>query len=731
MESDWRSNNYELQEYPDNNCIQLNKFTKTIIVILALTLIFSIKSSKKIINQTPQENPSGISNEINKINTISNDEIIKAKDSFHQLIYKDIIEINRNINMPYNLFIPENIPENDKIPLVIYINNADMVGKETKLFLSSIGSYIWATDTWQNNHKCFVLVPAFNELLMVNLDEYIKSIYLNITVRLIAFIKMKYNKIDENRVYIAGQGMGGTVSMYLISNYPYIFSAGLIIGGNWKLDELHGIVNSTFTYVSSLEDKNSYKGQREVKNYLNSNDIKINFGSINNINCEENNNLINMYIYNMYNLGYRHNFITFINTKNNYTYVFELNSILEWLFSQKMKSYDEYYKTKDGRLIQTKFCSQADKNNICIKCIDGYFLSKDKSACTLDKNCEKGDKNTGLCIQCIDKFYFDVKKKKCFSNEDNFDFKFCKQVNEGICTLCEKYYFLDLNHKCTTTENCENSQNSKCIKCITNFFLGLDHKCTNVENCIYSSGGECKECLDGFYYDKINKTCTKWKNNFLKNCKSNSAFDHKICEACKDNYYLNRKKNLCLPNTEKNKFYKCQVSNDNGEECAFCVKDYFIGRLDKKCSLIQGCLKSLDEGVCLKCDKDFCLDNNGYCVDNYEIKEINKKYIYRCSELNKNGDECLKCEKKELEINNDGLCYDKIHCKKFEKGICIKCQKENPDGYYSYCLNKEFGCIDSFHKNCLRCDNILNLDECTQCDIGYELDKEGNCVKYQ
>ena len=113
------------------------------------------------------------------------------------------------------------------------------------------------------------------------------------------------------------------------------------------------------------------------------------------------------------------------------------------------------------------------------------------------------------------------------------------------------------------------------------------------------------------------------------------------------------------------------------------------------------------------------------------IKEINKKYIYRCSELNKNGDECLKCEKKELEINNDGLCYDKIHCKKFEKGICIKCQKENPDGYYSYCLNKEFGCIDSFHKNCLRCDNILNLDECTQCDIGYELDKEGNCVKYQ
>ena len=729
MESDWRSNNYELQEYPDNNYIKLNKFTKMIIIILDITLIFSIKSSNKIINQTPIENPNYIPNEISKITTIKNDEIIKAKESFQQFIYKDNIETNRNI--PYNLFIPENMPKTAKIPLVIFISHADMVGKETKSFLSSMGSYIWATDTWQDNHKCFVLVPAFNELLMVNLDEYIKSIYLDITIRLIAFIKTKYNKIDENRVYITGQGMGGTVTMYLISNYPYIFSAGLIIGGNWKLDELHGIVNSTFTYISSLEDKNSCEGQREVKNYLNSNDIKINFGSINNIKYEDNNNLINIYIYNMYNLGYRHNFITFINTKYKYNYVFEFNSILEWLFSQKMKSYDEYYKAKDGRLIQTKFCSHADINNNCIKCIDGYFLSKDKSSCTLDKNCENGDKNTGLCIQCIDKFYFDLKKKKCFSNEDNFDFKFCKQVNEGICTLCEKYYFLDLNHKCSSTENCENSQNGKCIKCITNFFLGLDHKCTNVENCIYSNGGECQECLDGFYYDKINKKCTKWNNKFLKNCKSNSAFNEKICEACKDNYYLNRKKNLCLPNTEKNKFYKCQVSNDNGDECVFCVKDYFIGRLDKKCSLIQGCLKSLDEGFCLKCDKDFCLDNNGYCVDNYEIKEIDKKYIYRCSVLNKNGEGCLKCEKKELEINNDGLCYDKIHCEKFEKGKCIKCQKENPNGYYSYCLNKEFGCIDSFHKNCLRCDNVLNLDECTQCDIGYELDKEGNCVKYQ
>ena len=728
MESEWRSNNYELQEYPDNNCIKLNKFTKIIIVILTITFIFSFKSSNKNNNLSTKE---GINNneKYKEILEIKDDEIIKSQEKFQQFIYKDNIETSKTL--PYNLFIPEFIPDNEKIPLIIFINDADMVGKETKLFLSPMGANIWATDSWQNNHKCFVLVPAYNELIMDNSNEYIKSVFLDITVRLIAFIKTKFDKIDSDRVYITGQGVGGAATMYLISNYPYIFSAGLSIGGYWKTNELNGIINSTFTYVSSIEDKNSYNGQKEVKNYLNSNEIKINFGSVNNINLKENANLINMYIYNMYNLGYRHNFITFTNKKNKYNYGYEFNSIREWLFSQKMKSYDEYYKTKDGRLVQTKYCEKADINNICTKCIDGYFLSKDKSACTLEQNCEKGDKNVGLCTQCLENFYLDVKTKKCFSNQDNFDLKNCKEVNEGICTRCEKYFFLDMNHKCTETENCENSQNSKCIKCIEGFYLGIDHKCIDVEKCIYSRSGECKECIDGYYYNKIKKKCKKWKKDFLNNCKSNSLYDENHCEVCKDEFYLDVKNNLCLPNTKKNKFYKCQASNYNGEECATCVNNYFIGRLDKKCSLISGCLKSRDEGFCLKCDRDYCLDNFGYCVNNYEINEIEKKYAYRCSALNKNGNGCIKCEKKELEINSEGLCYDKIHCEKFEKNNCVKCQEENPDGYYSYCLNKEFGCIDSFHKHCLRCDDLLHLDECTQCDIGYELDKDGNCVKYQ
>ena len=735
MEYNWRSNNYYESQEPqentneNNNQINLNKIIK----ISMLIIIFIFIIYKKPLNQNIQNFPNNSKNKgikKPKEEIIPDKELIKAKESFQQFNYIDASDSSKIL--PYNLYIPEFIPENEKIPLIIFINDAKPIGKEPKSFLESLGSIIWSTDSWQEKNKCFVLVPAYNEIIMDDSNDYIKSDYIDITIHLIAFMKSKFSKIDNDRIYIAGQGIGGMATIYMISNYPFIFAAGLIVGGEWKLDELHGIVNSTFTYVALMGDKKTYYGQREIKDYLSSNKIRINYGSLNNVNLDDNSDLINIYIYNMYNLGYRHNFITFNygnNINNEYNYGFEFKAIREWLFSQRIKSYDEYYKTKNGRLIRTKFCAEADQNNVCKKCINGYFLSKDKKSCTLEKNCEKGDWKLGICIECVDNYYFDIKEKKCFSNVDNIELKYCKQVNNGICTLCEKYYYLDMNHKCSFTENCEESQNSRCIKCNKGYYLGIDNYCTNVEKCIYSSQGECTECQDGFYYDKVNKQCKEWHSKYLKNCKSNGLFDEKHCQACKDDYYLNRKEQLCKSNTKKDKFYKCQISNDNGDACSFCVKDYFIGRLDKKCSLIPGCLKSKDVDKCEECDNDFCLDNNGMCINNYDITEIDKKYFFRCSFLNENGKGCSKCENDKLELTSDGLCYDRIHCEKFEKENCKKCQKENLDGYNSYCLNKEFGCINTFHDNCLKCDDILNLDECTECEAGFELDKEGNCVQ--
>ena len=82
-----------------------------------------------------------------------------------------------------------------------------------------------------------------------------------------------------------------------------------------------------------------------------------------------------------------------------------------------------------------------------------------------------------------------------------------------------------------------------------------------------------------------------------------------------------------------------------------------------------------------------------------------------------------------LELKN-GLCIDYEHCsEKKDDGTCKRCKKfEDED--YEQCLNKDFGCVESFFdKNCIECNDLYNIGICTKCIDGYKLDKYDNCIK--
>ena len=718
-------NDFDNQE----NLIEGNRTLKLLIIlIIIILLLFSFKKTKN--SNIPKDYINDDYSDI--IESVSNEELNKARNSFKQYIYEDTIDSSKTL--PYNIFIPEIYSKNKKIPLIIFISDARMVGKDVKAPLyQTIGGPIWATENFQKKHKCFVLVPFYNEIIM-DKDEYFKNEYINITIRLMTLIKGKYN-IDSKRIYITGQSMGAMASLYLLSNYQNIFAAGLIISGQWKIDELKGLINSTFTYIVSAGDKKAFDGQNEIKKYFDDNNIK--YGNINDLNGKINIDKLELYIKNIYALNYKHNFINFakgtiFSPKNkgrknehlaSFNYGYKIEAIKDWLFTQKMA---DYYKTTDGRYILTNFCEKANDDNLCIECIEGYYLSGDKLSCTKEINCENGDNIKGLCQWCKENYYLDMKDRKCKLNLENEEYKYCKIVSYGKCITCDKYYYLDRNNKCSTSQNCFRSKNALCLKCLDGFYLGLDNKCTSIKKCIYSKNNECLECEDGFYYERVNKICKQSKDNFT-NCKANNYFKPKKCAICKDNYYLSQFDYLCHDNTKEGPFYKCQISNFKGNLCQFCVENYLIGKLDFKCNKIEGCVLSENENKCLECDDGYCLDNEGNCINNYNIIENDKKFYFRCKNLNEKGNGCKTCENN-LSPNKMGNCYDDIHCEKRENGICKKCQKENLRGYYSYCLNKDFGCIDSFLQNCIRCDDNLNLDVCTECEEGFKVDKEGKCI---
>ena len=385
----------------------------------------------------------------------------------------------------------------------------------------------------------------------------------------------------------------------------------------------------------------------------------------------------------------------------------------------------DYYFDDDGNCINMNFCAKkGDDYQTCGKCIDKYYLSEKDSICTTTDNCMYGNKHSGICEMCKENYYMDYKDGKCYSNQENNVFKYCKIVNESnICVQCQINYYMGNDNKCSISKNCLKSENGICISCKNNYYLGLDHICTNIEHCIYSENYECFECEDNYYYDQNYKKCISYEDNYnFTNCKY-SALENDYCERCKNDYYLNETDHQCYNNKEIGKFYKCAINYANSDICDICVEGYHLGYKDKKCSKIEGCGVSENENNCIECDEDYyCLNiKNGNCIINDRVISEDKKYFYKCNRTNEEGNGCEICIEG-FNLNNEGLCVDEIHCEEKNDGVCVKCQE-------GFCLNNMFGCVEMFFDNCLECNYIFNMEICTKCYDGYEVDEFDTCSK--
>ena len=66
-----------------------------------------------------------------------------------------------------------------------------------------------------------------------------------------------------------------------------------------------------------------------------------------------------------------------------------------------------------------------------------------------------------------------------------------------------------------------------------------------------------------------------------------------------------------------------------------------------------------------------------------------------------------------------------------EDGSCKKCTKTE-DEYYEQCLSKLFGCVEAYYdENCLECDDLSDVGDCTGCMEGFELDENHNCIEIE
>ena len=372
-----------------------------------------------------------------------------------------------------------------------------------------------------------------------------------------------------------------------------------------------------------------------------------------------------------------------------------------------------YYHDETGICMESPFCSESFYFK-CTKCIPGYYLSTFKM-CTNTDNCYEVDKESSICTYCQKQYYLDKKDYTCKSNLEDGPYKYCTVVENDGCYLCEHGYYLGEDLKCSNSRHCAESENGVCNSCSENFYLGLDHICTDAERCIYSKDGICIECEQGYYYNEFNNTCEEMENQFL-GCKFTCALGDKCCE-CKDDYYLFLNDSLCYDNTE-GPFTKCAYVFEDGSRCKICIDGYYLGMDDDKCCKVQNCKIVENENKCLECVDFYCLDTKKQkCVDNDFLEDINDKIYISCKRTNTEGTACEECLDG-YEVNEEGFCVDSDLCEEKKDGKCNKC-KDIVINDYSLCANELFGCIRSSQDNCLRCDNLDDLYECTECKEGY------------
>ena len=429
------------------------------------------------------------------------------------------------------------------------------------------------------------------------------------------------------------------------------------------------------------------------------------------------------------------------------------------------------------------YCLECSKEeNLCIKCEEGYYPDE-YGGCSYTQHCILSER--GKCLKCKENYflagienYFNEGVKICKSIYSE-DLKFCESIdlNNGFCDKCKKGYYLNqIDKKCSTTENCDESIYGICTNCHYGFYLDKkDNKCKEAKNifshCKESLNGEkCDLCNNNYYFDEngkciYNNNCLKEDENIkCEKCKENFFLSEKdfvctitnnceygdknegLCISCKDNYYIDYKDGKCKSNTEDNEFKFCDTADGICTKCRGL--DYFIGE-DHKCSTTRSCAESYN-GTCIECidnhhlGLDFKCTNIKHCIysdyyynqcsecegdfyfnRNENICKIGEGNLTNCK-ISNEGKFCERCKDDYYLNQTDHLCYSNL-----EKGDFYKCAVT--DIYANYCIfcRKDYyaGYLDNKCSKIESCALSENEDTCLECDEYYCLDlKSGKCV---
>ncbi|HOJ93326.1 MAG TPA: prolyl oligopeptidase family serine peptidase [Dictyoglomaceae bacterium] len=163
-------------------------------------------------------------------------------DEFLPFVYQDK---DLGVEISYRFFIPKDLDQNKKYPLVVFLHGIGERGRDNFLQISAYrGAVVWAEPRHQVEHPCFVLAPQCPpESTWIKIspgDPIEPNNELKAVANLIKELTNKYT-IDTKRIYITGLSMGGFGTWALLMENPELFAGAIPICGGGNLSKVERI----------------------------------------------------------------------------------------------------------------------------------------------------------------------------------------------------------------------------------------------------------------------------------------------------------------------------------------------------------------------------------------------------------------------------------------------------------------------------------------------------------
>ncbi len=188
----------------------------------------------------------------------SREALTEGIEAFQAFQYEDI---------PYNLYVPQQLEAGKKYPLVLFVPDASVKGNDRLIVLTQgNGAMSFAAPAFQKEHPCFVLAPQIPEHYAARSDQGIVGLgTLHEKVKEILEEVCEAYPVDRSRMYNTGQSMGCILGFGMNICYPDLFAASLLVAGQWgDLASVPSLAGKKMWMLNSDGDERAYPGMNSI-----------------------------------------------------------------------------------------------------------------------------------------------------------------------------------------------------------------------------------------------------------------------------------------------------------------------------------------------------------------------------------------------------------------------------------------------------------------------------------